>query len=169
MSSAELVSNIRVGFVAREGSRRIEESKKIDFWREKQSDADAKAAGLAVEVNKQWDKVLNKNKPYQLYEYLMEQKRQCHDLIAVKKKLEQEYLNEIKSKDDEYVKELKRQAEEIDMLVERMNKQYQNFQIQFVEEFEQIEKAFVEERNQLITLNYKEIETLLENRRKNEA
>jgi dynein regulatory complex protein 1 len=91
------------------------------------------------------------------------------DLLATKEKLIQDYSNEVKSKDDEYVKELKRQSEEIELLAERMNKQYMAFQVSFVDELELIEKAFVEERQELISKNYKDIESLMDNRRKNEG
>ena len=181
LNSNELVTNVRVGFVAREGSRRMDETKKSDTWKTKRKDVDQKTAVMQADIGKQWDKVLYKNQPYHLHQvcisqkdqthvqYLLEQKRAIDDLMAIKGKLIQDYTNEIKSKDDEYVKELKRQAEEIDILVERMNRQYKAFQISFVEELEQIERAFVDERNDLITNNYKEIEGLFEARRKNEA
>jgi dynein regulatory complex protein 1 len=100
---------------------------------------------------------------------LVEQKKAMDDLLATKEKLIQDYSNEVKSKDDEYVKELKRQSEEIELLAERMNKQYMAFQVSFVDELELIEKAFVEERQELISKNYKDIESLMDNRRKNEG
>ncbi len=46
---------------------------------------------------------------------LVKQREACDELIALKNRLLDEYVIELKGKDDEYVRELKRQAEEIGM------------------------------------------------------
>ncbi|KAJ3171784.1 hypothetical protein HK101_011229, partial [Irineochytrium annulatum] len=168
-STTDLVTNVRVGIVARESARRFEEAKKVEIWDKKRHDEQTRSLGVNEDIQGEWDKVLSMKGPYELNEGLSKQKDACDMFIANKNKLINEYVLELKSKDDEYVKELKRQAEEIDTILERMESQYRTVQSTLREELEQIEKAFVEERSELIESNMKEFEAALHNRRENES
>ncbi|KAJ3287403.1 hypothetical protein HDU79_005720 [Rhizoclosmatium sp. JEL0117] len=169
LSTTELVTNIRVGIVARESQRRTDELKKLDNWDKKRSEDATKTVSMNETISSQWDKILLNNNPYELNELLQKQKEACDSLMASKNKLINEYMVDLKSKDDDYVKELKRQAEEIDTLIERMEEQYRNLQLTLKEELEHIEKSFIEERTELIENNMKEMEALFSQRRDNEG
>ncbi|KAJ3349466.1 hypothetical protein HDU83_000531 [Entophlyctis luteolus] len=171
LSTTELVTNIRVGIVARESQRRLDDVKKSELWAKKRTDDAGKTADMQDDINSQWSKIfaVNSDRPYELNDLLSKQKEACDALMASKNKLMNEYMVDLKAKDDDYVKELKRQAEEIDTLIARMEEQYRSMQVTLREELEQIEKAFIDERTELIETNRREIETLFENRRENEA
>ncbi|KAJ3125191.1 hypothetical protein HK100_010936 [Physocladia obscura] len=170
LSTTELVTNIRVGIVARESQRRLDDFKKTQHWEKKRTDDSIKSMDMHDTISVQWANILAiNNKPYELNELLQKQRDACDTLMASKSRLLNEYMVDLKAKDDDYVKELKRQAEEIDMLIERMEEQYRNLQTSLKEELELIEKSFIEERSELIETNMKEIETLFSQRRENEA
>ncbi|KAI8805931.1 sperm tail-domain-containing protein [Cladochytrium replicatum] len=169
MAGTELITNIRVGLVAREATRRQEEDRKLDIWDHKRDEESTKSSAMHAVTQGEWDKVAKIGGPFKLFEMLSEQKEACDQLIAAKNRLINEYVAELKGKDDDYVKELKRQAEEIDLLLERMESQYNTFQSTLAQELEQIEKSFVEERTELIDTDLAEIESILTQRRENEG
>ncbi|KAJ3020875.1 UNVERIFIED_CONTAM: hypothetical protein HDU68_009921 [Siphonaria sp. JEL0065] len=169
LSTTELVTNIRVGIVARESQRRNDDLKKQDVWDKKRSDDSSKTALMHDSISSQWESILKNKNPYDLNDLLTKQKDACDTLMASKNRLINEYMVELKGKDDDYVKELKRQAEEIDTLIERMEEQYRNLQTTLKEELEHIEKAFIEERTELLETNMKEAESLFSQRRDNEG
>ncbi|KAI9358310.1 sperm tail-domain-containing protein [Zopfochytrium polystomum] len=169
LSSTEIVTNVRVGVIARESVRRVEESKKVEIWKKKKADEADTAEDISEKVAEQWDKLMKTEGPYELFETLTGQKELCDSYIASKNRLINEYMQELKSKDDDYVKELKRQSEEIDTLLQRMEEQYRTFQTTLREELEQIEKSFVEERTELLESDSKELGALLNQRRQNEG
>jgi hypothetical protein len=68
LNSSELVTNVRVGFVARESSRRIDDVKKTDYWDGKRRDTQNRSSNAQQDITKHWEKVLNKNHPYQLHQ-----------------------------------------------------------------------------------------------------
>ncbi|KAI9344658.1 sperm tail-domain-containing protein [Obelidium mucronatum] len=169
LSTTELVTNIRVGIVARESQRRSDDLKKQDIWSTKKQQDTVKSSAMHESISSQWSTILKNKNPYDLNELLTTQKEACDSLMASKNRLINEYMVELKGKDDDYVKELKRQAEEIDTLIERMEEQYRNLQTTLKEELEHIEKAFIEERTELIETNMKEAESLFSQRRDNEG
>ncbi|KAJ3414827.1 hypothetical protein HDV05_005984 [Chytridiales sp. JEL 0842] len=168
LSSTELVTNVKVGAVARESVRRWEESKKVEVWERKRAEEAIKSEDLNAQIESQWEKILKVEGPYELNEILLKQKQECDNLMSNKNRLINEYVLELKGKDDEYVKELKRQSEEVDVLLERMEAQYRTLQTTLREELEQIEKSFVEERTEMIDNNIRDIEAIFSQRRENE-
>ncbi|KAJ3063744.1 hypothetical protein HDU98_000466 [Podochytrium sp. JEL0797] len=165
----ELVTNIRVGIVARESQRRFDDLKKQDTWSKKRLEDSTKSTAMHETISSQWSNILAKKNPYELNELLLAQREACDGLMASKNRLINEYMVDLKAKDDDYVKELKRQAEEIDTLIERMEEQYRSLQTSLKEELEHIEKSFIEERTELIENNLKETEALFSQRRDNEG
>ncbi|KAJ3168017.1 hypothetical protein HDU88_001965 [Geranomyces variabilis] len=169
-ASSDQVTWVRVAMTGREDSRRQEEAKKQQIWSRKRDEERKRTQGMGLDIESSWSKVLQTNGgPYELNELLMTQKRACDSLISVKNRLIEEYALELKGKDDEYVKELKRQAEEIDTLLRRMETHHRAFQTTLREELERIERAFIEERSDLIDSNVKEVDTLFNNRGRNEG
>ncbi|TPX33079.1 hypothetical protein SmJEL517_g03902 [Synchytrium microbalum] len=160
----ELVTNVRVGVVSREASRRAEAERRLSKWvqSDKIAQMSAQDAGLDEHVE---DKIGISKGPYALFELLKQQESACDRIIAAKDRLITEYVAEMKARDDEYVKELKQEAEEIDTLLERMEQQYQTFRGTLREESEKIERALVQSQHEMIDENSKEIEGLLEARR----
>ncbi|KAJ3238887.1 hypothetical protein HDU78_003297 [Chytriomyces hyalinus] len=169
LSSTELVSNLRVGIVARESQRRHDDIKKQDSWVKKRAEDASRTESMNGDITAQWSTLLQIDKPYELHEMLVKQRESCDALMASKNRLIQEYMLDMKAKDDDYVKELKRQAEEIDSLIERMEEQYRTLQTTLKEELEQIEKSFIEERTELIETNSRDIEELFFQRRSSEG
>ena len=148
---------------------RKDEARKLEAWKKRREEEILASTALIDEIDKEWVKIEKKGGPYMFSELLAKQKAACNGVIAVKNKLVNEYVAELKTKDDEYVKELKRQSEEIDKLLERMDEQYKKFQSILLSELEAIETAFVTERNELIESNSKELNLMFELRRSNEA
>ncbi|KAJ1545496.1 hypothetical protein HK096_006344 [Nowakowskiella sp. JEL0078] len=169
MKGIDLVTNIRVGIVARESFRRVDERNKVEIWDSKRNEESTKSESMQKEIEAQWEKALKFEGPFQIYDMLTEQKSLCSQLMTIKNKLINEYMTELKCKDDEYVKELKRQAEEIDTLLERMEDQFRTFQNTLREELEQIERSFIEERTEMIESNLKEVQNIFEQRRDSEG
>ncbi|KAG5459892.1 MAG: hypothetical protein BJ554DRAFT_8132 [Olpidium bornovanus] len=180
----DAASNVRVGVMAREAARRLEEAQKFENWRKKRDAVDQKAEAANAEIQAAWRKASSAKGPHALNAVrqrpaaatkrpvrplLCTQREACEALIANKHRLTAEYSAELKGKDDDYVKELKRQAEEIDTLLQRMDEEYKKYQRTLQDELEHIERAFMEERTELIDANVKELETLFAQRRANET
>ncbi|KAI8619818.1 sperm tail-domain-containing protein [Chytriomyces sp. MP71] len=169
LSTTELVTNLRVGVVARESQRRHDDLKRQETWSQKRASDEQRTRDMHARISAQWEPVLAKVQPYELHEMLLTQREACAALMASKDRLVNEYCVDLKGKDDDYVKELKRQAEEIDILIERMEEQYRSLQTTLKEELDHIERSFIEERTELIESNMKEIEALFSQRRDNEG
>ena len=68
LNSDELVTNVRVGFIAREGMRRVDEQKKTQVWKIKRGEVDEKVNIKQQDIQRQWDKVFHKDQPYYLHQ-----------------------------------------------------------------------------------------------------
>jgi dynein regulatry complex protein 1 len=66
LATNELVSNVRVGIIARDGVRRMENYKKVEIWSKKLNDEQEKSADINFDIDSQWEKVLKLAAPYEL-------------------------------------------------------------------------------------------------------
>jgi hypothetical protein len=71
LNSDELVTNVRVGFVFRESMRRVEEEKNRILWKKKRSEVEDAVKIKQEDIQKQWQKVLHKDRPYYLHQVLL--------------------------------------------------------------------------------------------------
>ncbi|KAI9002294.1 hypothetical protein BC832DRAFT_112391 [Gaertneriomyces semiglobifer] len=165
--SLDEATGVHISMIHRESQRRQDEAKKVEVWEKKCTEERQRTEKINQGIQETWATAMDSGNdgPYELHET---QKQACDNLLRVKNNLIEEYIAELKVKEDEYVKELKRQSDEIDSLLQNMESYHRAFQKTLQSELEQVEQAFAEERSDVIDANVKEVEVLMEQRRRNE-
>ncbi|TGZ66566.1 hypothetical protein CRM22_005247 [Opisthorchis felineus] len=155
------VSNIRVACDARENMRRTEEDE-LNARRIEKLESDA-TTGLEAfnKITEKWDTVKAGELPQEIREMLIEQKKQCTELISGKNKLINELNLELKAKDDHYVRELRKRTEDVELLTERMETQIQSMQKTYREELIAIEESLNAQKDKLVADQNAEWEELM--------
>lgn len=118
----EEVTNVELEVFKREITRRGEEFTKSNTLQEVLDEAQDKSEHLLQVLDSKWENLSTTKNPYDLAKVtsnlqihikaLLKQREDCEQIVAMKDKLINNYMGELKLKDDEYIKEFKRQSDE---------------------------------------------------------